>query len=139
MADQQLESSGPQVSEVESNTDQPQQPQEQPPGQQPNSSESQNKTTSNGSFFTIDDVPYSKRYVRLNEFRAWVNSQLAKGVSLRQTLTELCSRFTSTLNDWYSTMGEYRQLQLVQLSYADFFGFMYREFVVDPGLLQKKF
>jgi hypothetical protein len=43
------------------------------------------------------------------------------------------------LNDWYTTLGEYRQLQLVQLSYDNFFGYLYREFVADPGLLQKKF
>jgi hypothetical protein len=35
----------------------------------------------------------------MNEFRAWVNAQLAKGVSLRQALTEFCSRFKDSVND----------------------------------------
>jgi hypothetical protein len=44
----------------------------------------------------------------MNEFRAWANTQLSKGVSLQQTLTEICARFTSALNDWYTTLDEYR-------------------------------
>jgi hypothetical protein len=65
------------VSEVESDTDQTNLPPEETavsPGPP--------KTTSNGPFFTIDDIYYPLRYKRMNEFRAWVNSQLSKGVSL---------------------------------------------------------
>jgi hypothetical protein len=107
MADQQPESSCSQVSEYDSETDQPQ---EKPLKKSLNPPESQIKTTSNGPFFTFDDVPYSKRFARLNEFRAWVNSQLAKGVSLRPFLTKFYSRFNDALNDWFTSMGLYRQI-----------------------------
>jgi hypothetical protein len=125
--------SDPYASEYDSETNQPL----VQPFVQTNSPQS--KTTSNGPLFTVDDISIPKRIARLNEFRAWINTQLSKRVSLRQTLTEFHFRFTGALNDWYTIMGEYRQLQLVQLSYSDFFYFLYREFVWDPVLLHNKF
>jgi hypothetical protein len=100
MADQ-VETSDPHVSKYESETKQPQMQTKQ-------LDSSQTNTTSNGPFFTLDDIPLSKRIERLNQFRAWINTQLTKGVSLRQTLVEFCSRFTGSVNDWYTMMGEYR-------------------------------
>jgi hypothetical protein len=127
---------GPEVSEVDSDTKQTFNPS---PEQTVVPPEAPSKTTSNGPFFTIEDVPYPLRNKRLNEFRAWVNSQLAKGISLRQALTEFCSRFISSLSDWFTSLGPYRQLQVMQMSYENFFGLIYREFVGDLGLLQKHF
>jgi hypothetical protein len=127
-------SSGPTVSEAESDTEQTNPSPEQtavPPGPP--------KTTSNGPFFTIDDVPYPLRYKCINEFRAWANSQLSKGVFLRQALTEFCSRMIDSLSDWFTSLGTYEQLQLMQMSYDNFFRCLYREFVGDLGLLQKHF
>jgi hypothetical protein len=75
----------------------------------------------------------------MNEFRAWVNSQLSKGESLHQTLTEFYSRMIDSLTDWFTSLGTYQQLQLIQMSYDNFFGCLHREFVGDLGLLQKHF
>jgi hypothetical protein len=87
---------GPEVSEVDSDI---KQTSNLSPEQTAVPPEAPRKTKSNGPFFTIDDVPYPLRHKRLNEFRAWVNSQLAKGVSLRQALTEFCSLFIGFLSN----------------------------------------
>jgi hypothetical protein len=43
--------------------------------------------------------------------------------------------FTGFLQNWYLSLGAYKQLQLLNMSYSDLFGHFYREFVGDLDLI----
>ena len=53
---------------------------------------------------------------------AWTDLQMLRAnATTTSVLRELATRFTGSLRDWFDTLGEYRQLQFVQLpnvSYA---------------------
>jgi hypothetical protein len=101
----------PEVTEAVSDTEQASPPTAptQAPRQQ-NAQTGSSTSTSNGLLFTFNDIPYHKWLERMDEFNAWVNIQLAKGISLRQAFTKLCSRFTGLLGSWYLSLGAYQQL-----------------------------
>ena len=47
---------------------------------------------------------------------AWTNLQMLRAnATPASVLRELATRFTGSLRDWFDTLGEYRQLQFVQL------------------------
>jgi hypothetical protein len=122
----------PQVSEIESDTVQT----HQPPLVH---SEGSQKPSNGGPYFTIDDLSsLEERQERLNEFRAVIAAQLAQGVSLQNSLLYLCSRFKGSLGDWYAALGAYRQLQLIQMGYAEFLGLLYTEFVGNVKTMQNQ-
>ena len=133
--DPQTSTAGPSVSEVESETEEP----APPPQQTSQPSTEDPKVSANGPFFTFDDIPFDQRPLRMNEFQAWINLQLSQGVSMRKTITSFCSRMKGSLQDWFTSLGPYRQLQIMQYSLDNFYGLLYREFVGDLGLLHKKF
>ncbi|KAH9668366.1 hypothetical protein KPL70_021386 [Citrus sinensis] len=71
---------------------------------------------SNGPWFTFDDIPASKWRDRLSEMAAWTDLQMLRAnATTASVLRELATRFTGSLKDWFDTLGEYRQLQFVQL------------------------
>jgi hypothetical protein len=108
----------PQVSEMESDTEQTHQP-------PPVHSEGSKKPSNGGPYFTIDNLSsLEERLKRPNEFRAAIAAQLAEGVSLQNSLLYLCSRFKGSLGDWYAALGAYRQLQLIQMGYVEFLGWL---------------
>ena len=80
------------------------------------------KTSSKPSstqWFTFDDIPRHKWPARHQEFAAWVDVQITRPNAQSQTvLREFCSRFTGSLQDWFESLGEYRQLQLIQTTIA---------------------
>ena len=47
---------------------------------------------------------------------AWIDLQMLRAnATIASILRELATRFTGSLRDWFDTLGEYRQLQFVQL------------------------
>ena len=47
---------------------------------------------------------------------AWTDLQMLRAnATTASVLRELATRFTGSLRDWFDTLGEYRQLQFVQL------------------------
>ena len=47
---------------------------------------------------------------------AWTDLQMLRAnATPASVLRELATRFTGSLRDWFDTLGEYRQLQFVQL------------------------
>ena len=46
----------------------------------------------------------------------WTDLQMLRAnATTASVLRELTTRFTRSLRDWFDTLGEYRQLQFVQL------------------------
>ncbi|KAK0580148.1 hypothetical protein LWI29_037057 [Acer saccharum] len=70
----------------------------------------------------------------------WLDLQLAKSEqNLETILREFVSRFTGSLRDWYQALGEYRQLQFVQIPLASqTMGYIFREFHSDPDHIHKQ-
>ncbi|KAH9698105.1 hypothetical protein KPL71_023884 [Citrus sinensis] len=87
----------------------------QPPPAQAHTS-SPSKKSSNGPWFTFDDLPSHKWRDRLNEMSAWIDLQMLRpGATTQSVLREFAIRFTGALRDWFDSLGNYRQLQFVQL------------------------
>ncbi|KAH9671262.1 hypothetical protein KPL70_017294 [Citrus sinensis] len=85
-----------------------------PPAQAYTSSPSQK--SSNGPWFTFDDLPSHKWRDRLNEMSAWIDLQMLRpGATTQSVLREFATRFTGALRDWFDSLGCYRQLQFVDL------------------------
>ncbi|KAH9734771.1 hypothetical protein KPL71_017496 [Citrus sinensis] len=84
-----------------------------PPPAQTNPS---SQKSSNGPWFTFDDLPSHKWRDRLNEMSAWIDLQMLRpGVTTQSVLREFATRFTGALRDWFDSLGQYRQLQFVDL------------------------
>ena len=47
-------------------------------------------------------------------------------------LREFCSRFTGSLRDWFESLGEYKQLQLIQTIIATTLTVIYEQFIGEP-------
>ena len=50
----------------------------------------------------------------------------------QSVLREFCSRFTGSLRDWFESLGEYRQLQLIQTTIATALTVIYEQFIGEP-------
>ncbi|KAH9705005.1 hypothetical protein KPL70_011698 [Citrus sinensis] len=88
----------------------------QPPPAQAQTNPPSQKS-SNGPWFTFDDLPSHKWRDRLNEMSAWIDLQMLRpGATTQSVLREFATRFTGALRDWFDSLGNYRQLQFVQLS-----------------------
>ncbi|KAL5580723.1 hypothetical protein UlMin_013165 [Ulmus minor] len=67
--------------------------------------------------FTLDDLPPSKWRTRFQEFRAWTLLEAQKPRAHPRTiLLQFVSRFTGILQDWWINLGEYRQIQFLQIA-----------------------
>ncbi|KAH9649266.1 hypothetical protein KPL70_025920 [Citrus sinensis] len=87
-------------------TNQPPPAQANPPSQK----------SSNGPWFTLDDLPSHKWRDRLNEMSAWIDLQMLRpGATTESVLREYATHFTGALRDWFDSLSNYRQLQFVQL------------------------
>ena len=66
-------------------------------------------------WFTFDDISRQKWQARHQEFAAGIDVQMTRPHAQSQNvLREFCSGFTGSLRDWFESIGEYRQLQLIQ-------------------------
>ncbi|KAH9744206.1 hypothetical protein KPL70_003592 [Citrus sinensis] len=89
---------------------------------------------SSTQWFTFDDIPHHKWPGRYQEFAAWVDVQMTRPNAHSQTiLREFCSRLTSSLRDWFESLGEYRQLQLIQTTVVTALTVIYEQFIGEPA------
>ncbi|KAH9780555.1 hypothetical protein KPL71_008123 [Citrus sinensis] len=104
-----------------------------PPAQAHTSSPSQK--SSNGPWFTFDDLPSHKWRDRLNEMSAWIDLQMLRpGATTQSVLREFATRFTGALRDWFDSLGNYRQLQFVQLpEVSSALAVIHDQFFGDPS------
>ncbi|KAH9680194.1 hypothetical protein KPL71_026462 [Citrus sinensis] len=104
-----------------------------PPAQAHTSSPSQK--SSNGPWFTFDDLPSHKWRDRLNEMSAWIDLQMLRpGAITQSVLREFATRFTGALRDWFDSLGNYRQLQFVQLpEVSSALAVIHDQFLGDPS------
>ncbi|KAH9697817.1 hypothetical protein KPL71_023772 [Citrus sinensis] len=71
--------------------------------------------SSNGPWFTFDDLPPARWRERLQELSAWLDLQMVKpDAELSAVLKEFISRFTGSLRDWFDNLRQYRQLLYLQ-------------------------
>ncbi|KAH9697867.1 hypothetical protein KPL71_023791 [Citrus sinensis] len=103
-----------------------------PPPTQTNPS---SKKSSNGPWFTFDDLPSHKWRDRLNEMSAWIDLQMLRpGATTQSVLREFATRFTGALRDWFDSLGQYRQLQFVDLpEVSSALTVLHDQFLGDPS------
>ncbi|KAH9792678.1 hypothetical protein KPL71_004227 [Citrus sinensis] len=93
---------------------------------------------SSSPWFTFDDIPRHKWQGRHQEFAAWIDVQMTKPHAQTQNvLHEFCSRFTGSLRDWFESLGEYIQLQLIQTTIATTLLVIYEQFIGEPVVSTK--
>ena len=94
-----------------------------------------NQKSSNGPWFTFDDIPSSKWRDRLNEMSAWIDLQMLRlGVTTESVLREFTTRFTGALRDWFDSLGRYRQSQFVDLpEVSSALAVLHDQFLGDPS------
>ncbi|KAH9792631.1 hypothetical protein KPL71_004204 [Citrus sinensis] len=85
-------------------------------------------------WFTFDDIPLHKWQARHQEFIAWIDVQMTSpNAQSHNVLREFCSRFTRSLRDWFESLGEYRQLQLIQTTIPIALTVIYEQFIGEPA------
>ncbi|KAH9801865.1 hypothetical protein KPL71_001182 [Citrus sinensis] len=106
----------------------------QPPPTQAQTSPPSQKS-SNGPWFTFDDLPSHKWRDRLNEMSAWIDLQMLRpGATTQSVLREFATRFTGALRDWFDSLGRYRQLQFVDLlEVSSALAVLHDQFLGDPS------
>ncbi|KAH9657968.1 hypothetical protein KPL70_023295 [Citrus sinensis] len=95
--------------------------------------------SSNGPWFTFDDLPSHKWRERLTEMSAWIDLQMLRpGATTQSVLREFATRFTGALRDWFDSLGQYRQLQFVQLpEVSSALAIIHDQFLGDPSTVFK--
>ncbi|KAH9763280.1 hypothetical protein KPL70_001109 [Citrus sinensis] len=96
-----------------------------------------NKKSSNGPWFTFDDLPSHKWRDRLNEMFAWIDLEMLRpGATTQSVLREFTTRFTGALRDWFDSLGRYRQLQFADLPEVSSALFvLHDQFLGDPSVV----
>ncbi|KAH9780651.1 hypothetical protein KPL71_008159 [Citrus sinensis] len=91
--------------------------------------------SSNGLWFTFDDLPSHKWRDRLNEMFAWIDLQMLRpGATTQSVLREFATRFTGALRDWFDSLGQYCQLQFVDLpEVSSALAVLHDQFLGDPS------
>ncbi|QHO59432.1 polyprotein [Arachis hypogaea] len=62
----------------------------------------------------------------------------APNTSIQQVLSEFVIKMTGNLREWINTFSEYERMQLINGSAAQFLGTLYKEFLRDITIIQKK-
>ena len=89
---------------------------------------------SSTQWFTFDDIPHHKWPARHQEFSTWVDVQMTRTNAQSQSvLREFYSRFTGSLQDWFESLGEYKQLQLIHTTVATTLTVIYEQFIGEPA------
>ncbi|KAH9649352.1 hypothetical protein KPL70_025947 [Citrus sinensis] len=72
---------------------------------------------------------------RLTEMSAWIDLQMLRpGATTQSVLREFATRFTGALRDWFDSLGQYRQLQFVQLpEVSSALAVIHDQFLGDPS------
>ncbi|KAH9680179.1 hypothetical protein KPL71_026455 [Citrus sinensis] len=97
-------------------------------------SSKQSSKPSSSPWFTFDDIPRHKWQARHQKFTTWIDVQMTSPNGQSQSvLREFCSRFTGSLRDWFESLGEYRQLQLIQTTILIALAVIYEQFIGEPA------
>ena len=90
---------------------------------------------SNGPWFTFNDLPSSKWRERVQEMSAWIDLQMIRADAITESvLREFTTRFTGSLRDWFDSLGQYRQMQFVQLpKVSSALAVLHEQFIGDPS------
>ncbi|KAH9671155.1 hypothetical protein KPL70_017245 [Citrus sinensis] len=97
---------------------------------------SPSQKSSNGPWFTFDDLPSHKWRDRLNEMSVWIDHQmLCPGATTQSVLREFATRFTGALRDWFDSLGRYRQLQFVDPEVSSALAVLHDQFLGDPSAI----
>ena len=94
---------------------------------------------SNGPWFTFDDIPKVKWPVRFQGFSAWIDVQMFRtGATSQVVLKEFSSRFTRSLRDWFESLSQNRQLQLVQPEIPQVLSIIYEQFIREATVANEQ-
>ncbi|KAF2554466.1 hypothetical protein F2Q68_00016848 [Brassica cretica] len=77
---------------------------------------------------TFDDIPFEKWNDRLDEFRAWMNSEAITS-PLQMVIQQFTARLSGALKEWWNSLDEYRQQQVYQTTIPLLLGEIHREFI----------
>ena len=90
---------------------------------------------SNGPWITFNDISPIKWRERLQELFAWIDLQmLALDATTQYVLREFSSRFTGSLQYWFDSLGQYRQLQFIQIpDVSQALALLHDQFVGEPS------
>ncbi|WZY99633.1 hypothetical protein YC2023_071962 [Brassica napus] len=102
-----------------------------PPNQSPNQEIPTKQFSSKIMVFTFDDIPFEKWNDRLDEFHAWMNSEAITS-PLQLVIEQFTARLSGALNEWWNSLGEYRQQQVYQTTIPLLLGEIHREFIGTP-------
>ncbi|QHN83062.1 polyprotein [Arachis hypogaea] len=90
-------------------------------------------------WFTFDDIPPARYRERLNEFIAWIQTNMANpNLTSRQVLADFINRMTGNLREWATNLSEYERLQLINGTSSQFLGIIHQEFLGDIAIIQKR-
>ncbi|GAY61919.1 hypothetical protein CUMW_213730, partial [Citrus unshiu] len=122
-------------SSVSTNVDEP--AESSATNQQPPPQAQTSHKPSNGPWFTFDDLPSSKWRERVQEMSAWIDLQMIRADAIIESvLREFTTRFTGSLRDWFDSLGQYRQMQFVQLpNVSSAFAVLHEQFIGDPSAI----
>ncbi|KAH9763276.1 hypothetical protein KPL70_001107 [Citrus sinensis] len=98
-----------------------------------------NQKSSNGPWFTFDDLLSHKWRDRLNKMSAWIDLQMLRpGPTTQSVLREFATRFMGALRDWFDSLGRYRQLQFFDLpEVSSALAVLHDQFLGDPSAVFK--
>ena len=63
---------------------------------------------------------------------------LRTGATPRTVLKEFSSRFTRSLRDWFESLGQYKQLQLIQAKIPQVLGLIYDQFLGEATVTNEQ-
>ena len=99
----------------------------------------QKKRPKGGPWFTFDDIPIFKRRERMLEISAWVDLQKSKpNFNFEAILRELISRFVGSMRDYFTSLGDAKQLMFTGISIEDALGMLHAEFVGNLEIFHKR-
>ncbi|KAH9744254.1 hypothetical protein KPL70_003622 [Citrus sinensis] len=103
--------------------------------QQPQPHAQTSHIPSNGPWFTFDDIPSSKWRERVQEMSAWIDLHMIRADATTESiLREFTTRFTGSLRDWFDSLGQYRQMQFVQLpNISSALVILHEQFIGEPS------
>ncbi|PKI60789.1 hypothetical protein CRG98_018778 [Punica granatum] len=87
--------------------------------------------------FTLNEIPYSRWPDRLQEFLAYLTTRALTVESNHDLMSDFVSRFTGTLRNWWTDLGEHEQVQFLIKNPVEAIYIMHVFFVGNPDDLKE--
>ena len=86
---------------------------------------------STNGYFTLDDILRVKWLDKILEFHSWLTSYMLKDdATFRDALQKFSTKFSGTLWHWFHALGDYRQMQFVNIAFLfEALGWLHYEFI----------